>query len=525
MIIERTRNTLRNSFWGFINKVVMLFFPFVIRTIIIKTLGAEYAGLHSLFTSIISVLSLAELGFGSAIIYSMYKPIADNNNEAICALMNLYRKVYHYMGIAVLGISVILLPFLSFFITGAVPTDVNIYALYFIYILNSVVSYWLFAYKNCLLTAFQRNDIATNISTVLNLLLYITQIILLLTTKNCYCYVICIPVFSIAINIVTALYVNKKYPQFKCKGNVDENEKKEIKKQVIGLLAQRLAHSSRNSFDSIIISAYLGLTFVGIYNNYFYILNAVTAFLALIFTSMQAGIGNSIAKESVEKNFNDIKKIRFLYMWISGWCTVCIFTLTQPFMKIWVGSKLMFSDLIVAILAFYFYAMKMTDTGGAYISATGNWWRCKYTYLFEAIVNLVLNLVFGYFFGIVGVIAATIISVLFVNYICNVWILFKYYFVDKSLKNYVLEEMKYMLVTFGVSLITYFLTKWISLGASTIAITAELGIRFLICCSVSNLLFIFFYRRDKQYNIAIRWLNEKVFNGKLNKLLFTRGML
>ena len=344
MIIERTKNTLRNSFFGGINKVVMLFFPFIIRTIIIKTLGTEYAGLHSLFTAIISVLSLAELGFGSAIIYSMYKPIADNDNDTICALMNLYKKVYHYMGVAVLGISVLLIPFLSIMITGTVPSDVNIYVLYFLYILNSVVSYWLFAYKNCLLVAFQRNDIATNISTVLNLLLYVTQIILLLTTKNYYGYVVCIPLFSIAINIVTALYTDKKFPQFRCKGEVDKKAKREIKKQVIGLLAQRLALSSRNSFDSIIISAYLGLVFVGIYNNYFYILNAVTAFLALLFTSMQAGIGISIAKDSVEKNFADIKKIRFLYMWISGWCTVCIFVLTQPFMKIWVGSELMFSD-------------------------------------------------------------------------------------------------------------------------------------------------------------------------------------
>ena len=179
----------------------------------------------------------------------------------------------------------------------------------------------------------------------------------------------------------------------------------------------------------------------------------------------------------------------------------------------------MFSDFIVAILAFYFYAMKMTDTGGAYISATGNWWRCKYTYLFEAMVNLILNLVLGYFGGIIGVIVATIISVLFVNYICNIWILFKYYFVDKNLKEYILEEVKYMLVTFCVSLVIYVFTKWISFGSSTTAIVAELGIKFLICCIGANLLFMFFYKRDQQYNIAIGWLNRKVFKGRFSKLL------
>ena len=234
---------------------------------------------------------------------------------------------------------------------------------------------------------------------------------------------------------------------------------------------------------------------------------------------MQAGIGNSIAKDSVEKNFIDIKKIRFLYMWISGWSTVCILVLTQPFMKIWVGSNLMFSDVIVAILSFYFYAMKMTDTGGAYISATGNWWRCKYTYLFEAIVNLILNIVLGYFWGIIGVIVATIVSVLFVNYICNIWILFKYYFKDENLREYILEEIKYMLVTFGVASITYFLTKWISFGSSKMEIIAELGIKFLICCIGANLLFVLFYKRDRQYEIAVGWLNGKVFKGRLGKLL------
>lgn len=493
-----------------INQAVMLIFPFLIRTYIINILGTKYIGLSGLFTSILSVLSLAELGFGSAIVYSMYQPVADGDDEKICALMKLYKDVYRKIGWIVLSFGLVLFPFVPHLINDSLPDHLNIYFLYSIYLLNAVISYWIFAYKNCLLTAFQRNDIATKVSLSVRTFFYCLQILILFLFKNYYLYIVCLPVSSIAINLVTAGIVDKIYPNFQCRGEVGPQEKRAIKKQVIGLLAQRLAHSSRNSFDSIIISSFLGLTCVAVYGNYFYILNSVTTILAILFSSMQAGIGNSIVKETVEKNYSDLQKINFIYMWISGWCTVCIFILAQPFVKIWVGEELMFPMEIVFMLAFYFYSMKMTDPVGAYISAAGLWWKCKFTYLSEALVNLFLNITLGYFWGVAGIIAATMISVLFVNYISTVWILHKNYFENVKLINYFGINMFYLAVTSAVMVISYYIIngfyQYMFPDGSDLL---ELITKLSACFIIPNVFFCLAYSRTDIYKNTKVWILDK----------------
>lgn len=202
--MSRTYNAVRNISWGIVQKIVTLLLPFITRTVLIKSLGADYLGLSGLFTSVLSLLSLTELGVSNAIISTMYKPIAEGDEETICALMNLYRKAYHVIGIliALLGISIT--PFLDRFIKGDLPIGVNIYVLYLIYLANTSISYFLFAYKNCLLVAHQRNDINSKIQTVLLIVQNIVQIVLVVFFKNYYCYVIVIPFITITTKIITA---------------------------------------------------------------------------------------------------------------------------------------------------------------------------------------------------------------------------------------------------------------------------------------------------------------------------------
>lgn len=518
MIINKTKNTIRSSIWGFVNRIVTLICPFITRTCIIYILGTEYVGLNSLFTSIISVLSLAELGFGTAIVYSMYEPIANGNDRKICALMNLYRKVYRIMGMVVLGVGIAIIPFLPYFIKDDLPADINLYLLYGIYLFNSVLSYWLFAYKNCLLAAYQRNDVSFKISTISSVAMYFFQFIALAVFKNYYYFVICIPIFSATNNVITASCVKRMYPQYVCKGKIDDIEYTAIKKQVVGLLAQRLAYSSRNAFDSIIISAFLGLTVVGIYNNYFYILNAVTAILSLLFTSMQGGIGNSIVKDSVQKNYKNFKMINFMYMWIAGWCSICLLVLMQDFMKIWVGKEFMFSNIYVVLFAFYFWAMKMTDTVGAYIAGTGIWWKCRYTYLVEAFANLILNIGLGYVWGTIGVIIATILSVVFVNFLSNTYILFKYYFRIEDVKEYLLSNIKYTATVILASIITYCVANLIPSGETRGVLIFHLLLKFTICLIIGNVLFILLYYKSKQFDVSKQWMLSKVRDSSKKKV-------
>lgn len=188
--MSRTQNAIRNIFTGVFNKIIILLFPFVIRTVIIKKLGTEYLGLSSLFTSILQVLNLTELGFSSAIVFSLYKPIAEKDDNRICSIMNFYKRIYRIIGFIILVMGLIVLPFLPNFIKGSYPSDINLYILYLIYLFNTVITYYLFAYKSALLNAMQRNDIINNVNSITVIIQYILQIIILYCTKNYYIYMI-----------------------------------------------------------------------------------------------------------------------------------------------------------------------------------------------------------------------------------------------------------------------------------------------------------------------------------------------
>ena len=186
----RSNNILRNALSGFFYKGVTLTFPFIIRTIIIYRLGAEFAGLSSLFSSILQVLSLTELGISNAIVYEMYKPISTGNTSMVSALLNLYKKLYRIVGCLILTIGLVLVPFLDTLIHGSYPSEINIYVLYFIFLLNTVLSYFLFAYKSALLFADQRQDIENVINMMIIAITYIVQIIVLIIFENYYIYIL-----------------------------------------------------------------------------------------------------------------------------------------------------------------------------------------------------------------------------------------------------------------------------------------------------------------------------------------------
>ncbi len=206
---SKTKNSSRNLAFGLVLKFYQLILPFVIRTIIIKVLGIEYAGLNSLFASLIQTLNIAELGVGTALVFSMYKPIAEGDKDRICALMRLYKIYYRLIGLVILVIGLLLIPFLPRLINGDVPDDINLYILYFFNLGATVLSYWLFAYKNSLFQAHQRNDVASKVTIITNTIQYIIQILLLFLLKNYYYYVIILLFSQIMNNIIIAFLADK----------------------------------------------------------------------------------------------------------------------------------------------------------------------------------------------------------------------------------------------------------------------------------------------------------------------------
>ena len=502
MKIERTKNAARNVVWGIIEKVASLLLPFAVRTIMIKTLGSEYLGLSSLFTSILSVLSISELGIGTAIVFSMYKPIAEDDNETLCALLNAYRSVYRVIGIIILIAGLAITPFLPKLVKGSVPSDVSLYALYFIYLFNTVISYFLFSYKAALFSAFQRNDLLSKRSFVINLCSNIYKIAVLILFHSYYVYVIIIPVATIATNLLNAYLANKMFPDIQCKGVLPKETKDGIKKRIIGLMSFKIYNVVFASVDSIVISSFLGLTPLAIYNNYYYVQNSLVGFLVILTSSITAGVGNKMVTNSKEDNYSDFKKITFVNGWICSWCAVCMFCLYQPFMELWVGKELVFPFSTMTLMVFYFLLPRITTITYTYREAAGLWWEDRFRPLVSTVVNLVTNIVLVQIIGMNGVIISTLICTVFINIPWGSIILFKNYFCI-SPKEYFSHIIFYLLISSFVGGSTYFLCT----------LLPDHGFVFLlvkasICFVIPNILFWICYHRMKEYSYVIGLFNR-----------------
>ena len=511
MKFNRVKNAKRNSIWGMVSKVVTMICPFIIRTIMIKTLGMEYLGLNSLFSAILNILNCTELGFGLAIVYSMYKPVAENNYKLIHALLNMYKKIYRTIGFIVLCIGICLLPFLRQLIHGDIPSSINIYILFIIYLMNSVSSYWFFAYKLAILKVNQRADIISKISLIAITLMYFLQIIALIIFKNYYLYIILLPLSTIFNNTIAAVYVKKKFPQFIADGEVEQETKNELKTKVMGLMIIKISSISRNAFDSIVISTYLGLKEVAIYNNYYYILNSITGFLAVFTTAISGIAGNTVVTETTEKNYSDMNRLNFAYMWISGWCTVCLACLYQPFMKLWVGENAMFSNEIMWLFPIYFIIIKLGDVMAQYFDATGLWNQRKWYALGEAVGNLLLNFLLGYLFGVVGILVATIITTIFLDFIVSSRVIFKHYFKNGYFK-YIISQTKYMLISLMVAIFTYIICVLLDNAITNTML--QFILKILICIIIPNVMFFVIYKNTCIYKETYKWLVKRTENNK-----------
>lgn len=507
---NRTQNVKRNLGFGILNNATALLFPFIVRTVLIYKFGVDYLGLNGVFSSILQVLNLAELGFGTAVVYSLYEPVARDDTETICAYLSTYRKVYRIMGLGILALGLCVMPFLRFLIRDAVvPGGLNLYIWFSIYLADTVISYLLYAYKLCLPTAFQRIDLISKVDMVVMAAKSIIQIIVLLTSRNFYLYLIVFPVMTVVRNLLMAAMTKRRYPQYECRGSVSDSQWADLKRRVTGLMINRFCLISRNGIDSICISAFLGLTITGIYHSYFYIFNALVAISLILQSAMTPGVGNSIVTESKEKNYADMRRFSFIYMMIVGWTAICMLCLYQPFVRVWLGANLMLPLAAVIALSLYFYVLKMLDMRWYYSEAAGLWWEYRYWMIAETVANVILNILFVHLWGVTGIIAATIVSILLINFIGSGYVIFKYYFQNGKLGEFFTDHARYFLVTLGIAVVTFFACrgighilpsgKWI-----------QLFVRIPVSALLPVALYYVFYGRTEAFREAFTWIRSKI---------------
>lgn len=497
MKIERINNTSRNIIYGAALQILKLGVPFFMRTAMIYLLGVEYLGLNSLFTSVLSVLNLAELGVGSAMVYSMYKPIAEDDTDKICALMGLYKKYYRIIGIVIFILGMFLLPFIPKLIKGDVPADMNVYILYLLNLLATVFSYWLFAYKASILQAHQRNDIVSKVTLVTDSIKYLMQLLVLVITKNYYLYVIVILLTQILNNIATAFFAEKMYPQYRATGTLSGKEQKTINCRIRDLFTAKLGTVIVYSSDTIVISAFLGLRVLAIYQNYYYLFTAVTAMITIIYTSVRAGLGNSIIVDNKEKVFADFKKFLLIIVWIAGFCSTCFFCLYQPFMELWVGNDLLMEFGVVVCLVIYFFVHCLNTFLNSYKDASGIWHEDRFRPLVEAMTNLILNIVLVNIIGLYGIVLSTIFSMLLVA----PWLihnLFRLVFGQNHIREFLIRLTYYVFVTFFAAVSTYWICSFIIGNLIYVII-----VRATVCVLFTDFLLLLFYHKIPEFKQCV----------------------
>jgi len=508
---SKTFNSYRNVIFGFALKLYQLLMPFVIRTIIIYVLGIEYAGLNSLFTSVLSVLNIAELGVGTIMVFYMYKPIAENDTTRVCALMNLYKIYYRVIGIVVLILGLLVTPFLPFLIKGDVPSDINIYILFYLNLGATVLSYWLFAYKNSLFQAHQRNDVISKITIITDTLKYVLQIILLCVFKNYYCYAIVLLFIQVLNNIIIATQAHKIYPQYNANGAIDKQERKKINSSIKDVFYGQFGMIITLSVDSIVISAFLGLVPLAKYQNYYFIINALIGFFTIFYQSLRASIGTNILIKKQDDNYRDFKFVTFIIISALAFCSSCLINLLQPFIELWVGCDNLLNSDYVILFVVYFVTYEISLLIGCYKDISGKWHEDRFRPLITALLNLILNIILVQIIGLFGILLSTILAFVLVNI---PW-LYKRVFIDvfnkQQSSDYFLYFVKKVIQLVFIVFLSYIACSIIN----THWLIAELIINFIISSLITVTVYCFFNRKDAEMERAFEILKKVITKKKV----------
>ena len=412
MKYERIKNTKRNLISASAFKVVSLVMPVIIRAIIIRSLGAEYVGISGLFSSILTVLSISELGFGSAIVFSMYEPIARDDFIKVGALLNFYKKIYKWVTLIIVTGGIVSSFFLQYLIKGEYPQELNIYYLFILYLINTASSYMFGAYKASLLTAYQRDDVISKCSLASQIIVYATEVIILVFFRNYYGYVIVMSLGNVILNLSISRYVDNNYPNIRIQGEITGKERGEIINKVKGLLANRILSVSRTSSDTIFITSFCGLLSNAIYSNYFLVVTSINSLMFLLAASITGGIGNGLIVYDEDKNYNDFMSIDIIFMAVCSIWIIGMFNFYDIFISTLFGSQYILGQVEKMLFCSLFFVISTGNIKGIYLNAAGLWDKTKKYAIMDAICNALLNLIGVLLFGISGVVSATIITLL-----------------------------------------------------------------------------------------------------------------
>lgn len=494
---SRTNKLIKNTTTSLMEQGVYTAMTFICRTVFIHTLGKTYLGFSGLFNDILTLLSLAELGVGTAILYSMYKPAAQNDYETLGALLNLYKRVYHSIGVVITILGLCLTPCLDFFISD-IPEMPELPVIYILYLLNTTASYF-FVYKKSILIVTQKSYIASLIYIGLITLQNVLQITFLLFTQNYIAYLIIQVTCSLLNNLLISIYVDKNYPELVHYKNarLDKEATKEIFANVRAMFFSKISSAIVTSTDNLLISKFVSTIILGLYSNYTLFVTMIRTIMTKIFQALVGSVGNLIALEDKEKVYSVFKKIWFVNFWIVAFMTTTLFTLVNSFIELWIGETYILEMEIVFVVCLNLYMRLIRNTFITFIDAFGLFKELKIKCIAEAIINLVVSLIFvvPLEMGIYGVLLGTIVSNLATNFWYEPYLLFCKKF-GVSFIEYVKDFAKYFTVmTIGATVVFY-----VSNYLLVIQGWGGFILKGIICCLFLNLFYFVVFRKSEEFD-------------------------
>lgn len=494
----RTVNSFKNIAVGMGGQLLTTLLQFISRAVFIRTIGLAYLGVNGLFSNVLLLLNIMELGIGSAIVFSLYKPLASGDEQKVRACMALMKRAYNIIGLCVLAAGLALLPVLPYLMKGT--TDlVDINTVYLLYVAQSATSYWFFSYKGVILNADQKRYVASLVSHGVRILTVAVQIAILCLFRSFLGYVAVGVVSNVVRNLFIALAVNRRYPYMKkrCTEKLPKEERRAIFKNIYGLSLNKMSSAVLNGTDNLVISGIIGTIVVGYYSNYLMVLVAITNAAQIVFSAFTSSIGNLYAEQGKEKSEFVFRCLNFLNFWVYGFCAICLWELLPPFITVLAGEGAVFSAAVTLAIVMNFLTEGLQNAVISYRDACGLFWQGRYRPVATIFINIAVSVALAYKIGILGVILGTIVS----RFVTTWW------FEPKLIHKY----------AFGISSRGYFLRYFRSLavicitGVAVHLITLPFAevtafnfvVRCAVCAVVPNAVFFLMFRKSREFKYIL----------------------
>lgn len=508
---SRTEYSAINTTVAIISRMAAILMGFATRVVFTHTLNESYVGVNGLFTDILNVLSLTELGVGTAITFALYRPIANKDIERQQILMKMFRSFYRITAtcVAVAGIAII--PFMDVLMKNRPEVD-HLLLIYILYLTNSVLSY-LLVYKRTLIEAHQMNYLVLLYQTFFLIVQDVSQMIVLVATKNFILFLIIYLICTLLNNIAISKKADKLFPYLKepCTKKLPDDERKGIFKNVKAMLMHKLGDVVVNNTDNLIISSFVGVISVGIYSNYFLIIGSIKQILDQIFQGITASVGNLGATESNQRIQGIFDIAFFVGQWLYGVAAICLYELLNPFVELAFGTKYLFEKDIVLILCINFFINGTRMAVRTFRDSMGLFWFDRYKALVEAVLNIVISIVLVKHFGTFGVFAGTFCSTMLTSIWVEPYVLFHRKLKVSSIP-FFLQYAVYVIIMGLVWYATDLVCRNVT-GSAFLT----LCIRLLICALIPNLLLLFVYFRKKEFVKVVGRVKKLIQNRRSEK--------